>query len=116
MSTQAALDRYTKEGLIELLREEKKSRARGKKLNILGEEYTQPILFSTPNVRRVQERAAEKEAFEKSERIRIDTKKATQAENKARKEAEKAAKALQAAVREENIDEVRAEEKAEKQA
>lgn len=31
-------------------------------------------------------------------------------------EAEKAAKALQAAVREENIDEVRAEEKAEKQA
>jgi hypothetical protein len=116
ISIQAVLDRYTKEGLIESLKEEKKSRARGKKLNILGKEYTQPILFSTPNVRRAQECAAKKEAFEKSERIRIDTKKATQAKNKARKETEKVAKALQAAVREENIDEVRAEEKAEKQA
>jgi hypothetical protein len=40
MSTQAALDRYIKEGLIKSLKEEKKSRARGKKLNILGEEHT----------------------------------------------------------------------------
>jgi hypothetical protein len=116
MSTQAALDRHTAKGLIESLQEEKKSRSHGKRLNVLGEEHTQPIWFSADNVRRAQERAAQKEAFEKSERIRIDTKKAAQAEKKARNEAEKAAKALQAVVREENIDEVRAEEKAEKQA
>jgi DDE superfamily endonuclease len=116
MATQSALDRHTTKGLIKTFQEEKKGRAHGKKLNILGEEHTQPIWFSADNVRRAQERAAEKEAFEKSERIRIDTKKAAQAEKKARTEAEKAAKALQAAVREENIDEVRAEEKAEKQA
>jgi hypothetical protein len=48
------------------------------------------------------------------EKIRIDTKKATQAKNKARKETKKAAKVLQAAVKEENIDKVRVKEKAEK--
>jgi hypothetical protein len=38
-----------------------------------------------------------------------------QAKNKARKEAKKAAKALQAVVREENIDKVKVKEKAKKQ-
>jgi hypothetical protein len=82
----------------------------------LGEEHTKPILFSADNVRRAQELFAEKEAFAKSERIRIDTKKAAQALKKQKNEAEKAEKALQVAVRGENIDEVRIEEKAELQA
>ena len=55
---------------------------------------------------------AEKEAFQKSERTRINAKKVVQAEKKAREEAEKAAKALQAIVRKDNIDEVRIKEKA----
>ena len=59
---------------------------------------------------------AEKEAFEKLERARIDAKKVVQAENKARKEAEKAAKALQAVVRKDNIDKVRIKEKAQNKA
>ena len=94
LSTQADLDRHTKEGLIGALNEEKKSRVRGKRLNVLGEEHTKPIYFSTANVRLAQARLTEKQAFEKSERIRIDAKKVTQAENKARKDAKKVAKAL----------------------
>jgi hypothetical protein len=113
---QAALDRQTKEGLIESLKVEKKSKAQGKRLNVLGEEHTKPILFSADNVRLAQEKAAKKEAFERSERVRIDTKKTKQALKKQRTDIEKAAKALQAAVRKENIEEVRAEEKAEKEA
>jgi hypothetical protein len=45
----------------------------------LGEEHIKPILFLAENIRRVQELFAKKEAFAKSERERIDTKKATQA-------------------------------------
>ena len=75
LSTQAALDRHTKEGLIGALKEEKKSRARGKKLNVLGEEHTKPIYFSIANVRLAQAKMAEKEAFQKSERTRINAKK-----------------------------------------
>jgi len=82
----------------------------------LGEEHTKPILFSAEAVRRAQELFAEKEAFAKAERVRIDTKKATQALKKQKDEAKKAEKALQRVVREENIDEVRIEEKAELQA
>ena len=75
LSTQAALDRHTKEGLIRALKEEKKSRARKKKLNVLGEEHTKPIYFSAANVRLAQAKMAEKEAFQKSERTRINAKK-----------------------------------------
>ena len=82
----------------------------------MGEEHTKPILFSADNVRLAQEKAAEKEVFERSERVRIDTKKTEQALKKQRTDIEKAAKALQAAVRKENIEEVRAEEKAKKEA
>ena len=116
LAAQAALDRHTKEGLLEVLKDEKKSRARGKRLNVLGEEHTKPILFSAEAVRRAQELFAEKEAFAKAERVRIDTKKATQALKKQKDEAKKAEKALQRVVREENIDEGRIEEKAELQA
>jgi hypothetical protein len=116
LSVRADLDRHTKEGLIGALKEEKKRRVRGKRLNVLGEEHTKPIYFSTANVRLAQARLAKKEAFEKSGRARIDAKKVIQAESKARKDAEKVAKALQAAVREDNIDEVRVEENAQKEA
>ena len=62
--------------MLRALKEEKKSRVRGKKLNVLGEEYTKPIYFSAANVRLAQARLAEKEVFEKSEHVRINAKKA----------------------------------------
>jgi hypothetical protein len=94
LSIQAELDRFVKEGLIGALKEEKKSRVRGKKLNVLRKEYIKLIYFSAANVRLIQARFIEKEAFEKSERARIDAKKIAQAEKKIRLEVEKANKAL----------------------
>ena len=116
LAAQAALDRHTKEGLIKSLKTEKKCRIRGKRLNVLGIAHTEPILFSAPNVRRAQEIAAEKEEKEKQERARIDGNKAASALKKQKEVAKKAEKALQAAVRSDNLEEVAAEEKAEKQA
>jgi hypothetical protein len=75
-----------------------------------------PILFSADNIRRVQELFTEKEAFAKSERERINAKKAAQALKKQKENAEKAANTLQAVARAGNIDEVRIEEKAQLQA
>jgi hypothetical protein len=102
--------------LIGALKEEKKSRVYRKRLNVLGEEHTKPIYFSAANVRLAQARLAEKEAFKKSERIWIDARKATQAENKAKRDAKKAEKALQAAVRAGDINKVRIEERAQNKA
>jgi hypothetical protein len=59
------------------LKEEKKSKVRKKKFNVLGKEYTKLIYFSAANVQLAQARFVEKEAFEKSERARIDVKKIT---------------------------------------
>jgi len=116
LSAQVSLDQYTKEGLIESLKLEKKCRNRGEKLNILGKENNGPILFSAENVRLAQTKAAEKEEKEKAERVRIDSNKVAAATKKAQKDALQAEKGLQAATRKDNLEEVRAEEKAEKQA
>jgi len=116
LSAQAALDQYTKDGLIESLKLEKNCRNRGKRLNVLGQENNGPILFSADNVRLAQAIATEKEEKEKAERIRIDTNKAAAALKKAQKDALQAEKDLQAATRKGNLEEVQAEEKAEKQA
>ena len=116
LSAQASLDQLTKDGLIEALKTEKKCHKRGKRLNVLGEEHNKAILFSSANVKRAQEIAAEKEEKEKQERARIDGNKATAALKKQKTEAEKAEKALQVATRSANKEEVQAVEKAEKQA
>jgi len=116
LATQAALDRHTKEGLLESLKIEKKNNRRGKRLNVLGKENNGPILFSAEVVREAQAIAEAKEQKEKAERARIDGKKVAFAIKKAQKEAERQEKALQAATREGNRAEVVAEEKAEKQA
>ena len=63
-------------------------------MNVLGEEYTKPILFLADAIRRAQELLAKKEAFAKAKRERIDIKKAAQAIKKQKEGAKKAAKAL----------------------
>lgn len=111
LSTQVALDKHIKEGLIESLKREKKSHNWGKRLNLLGEEDNGPQLFSTLRVKVAQAFQAAKE-----EKARIASNKAATAAKKAKDDAIKAEKALQAAARAANKDEVEAQEKAEKQA
>ena len=115
LAAQAALDQKTKEGLINALKMEKKCYTRGKRLNVLGEEYNGPILFDTATVLRARAVQAEKEEKEKQERARIDVNKAEAALKKQRKKEQAADKALQVATRKANRVKVAAAEKAEKQ-
>jgi hypothetical protein len=116
LAVQVVLDKYTKEGLIELLKIEKKSYNRGKRLNLLGKENSSPQLFVAERVRAAQAFQKEKEDKAKAERARIDANKAATAIKKAKDDAAKAERALQAATRKANKAKVDAEEKAEKQA
>jgi hypothetical protein len=47
---QAILNKHITTGLIKALKDEKKNGVRGKRLNILGEEHTKPILFLAENI------------------------------------------------------------------
>jgi hypothetical protein len=78
--------------------------------------HTKPILFKAHVIREAQAIAASKEASKKANRERIDANKAATARKKEAEAAKKAEKALQAALREDNIKEITAEEKAEQQA
>ena len=89
LAIQAALDKHTKEGLLESLKIEKKSNKRGKRLNVLGKENSSPILFGADVVREAQAVAAVKEEKEKAERARIDGNKAASAIKKAKIEVER---------------------------
>jgi hypothetical protein len=116
LAAQAALDKKTKEGLIDALKMEKKCRTRGKRLNVLGEEHNGPILFDTATILRARVVQAEKEEKEKQERARIDANKAEVALKKQRKEEQDADKRLQAVTRRENRAEIAVAERAEKRA
>ncbi len=48
---QHSIDEYTKRGLVETIKDEKKKRRRGKKLNVLGEEDYGPQFFSPTTIK-----------------------------------------------------------------
>ena len=50
LATQHEIDRHVKQGLIGALKDEKKRRRRGKKLNLLGEEGSGPQIFSPARI------------------------------------------------------------------
>jgi hypothetical protein len=55
LAAQHAVDEHTKRGLIETVKEEKKKRQRGKKLNVLGEEDYGAQFFSPTTIKRAQD-------------------------------------------------------------
>ena len=52
LAAQHALDEHTKKGLIKTVKEEKKRRQRGKKLNVLREEDHGPQFYSPTTIKR----------------------------------------------------------------
>ena len=94
LSAQVALDQYIKEGLIIALKIEKKYYNRGKRLNVLGKEYTKLVLFNIVNLLWAQAIIVKKEEKEKEERARIDGNRAIVALKKEKLEVEKAEKRL----------------------
>jgi hypothetical protein len=89
------VDEHTKRGLIETVKEEKKKRQRGKKLNVLREEDYSAQFFSPTIIKRAQDVQAVKAAEAEAEKARIAFDKITNAAKKAKSDAEKAEKALQ---------------------
>jgi hypothetical protein len=99
LAAQHSIDTHTITGLISALKKEKKKRARGKRLNLVGETDTGPQFFSPSRVHQAKEYSEEIKTQEEAERDRIAAKKVTAAENKVRKEQEKAERALRTAER-----------------
>jgi len=98
------------QGLIETLKEEKKRRKRGKRLNLVGEEDSGAQLFYSSRVQAALTYEAEKEAKLAVEKAEKASKKAKGAENRQRKEEQAQERALQRQV----ATEARAKAKAEK--
>jgi len=98
------------QGLIETLKEEKKRRKRGKRLNLVGEEDSGAQLFYSSRVQAALVYEAEKEAKLAVEKAEKASKKAKGAENRQRKEEQAQERALQRQV----ATEARAKAKAEK--
>jgi hypothetical protein len=115
LSTQHAIDEHTKQGLFEALNMEKKSRARGRKLNLLGEEDNNQ-LYSPTRICAARDFQAEKDAQEQAEKDRKATKRAVSLVKKKEQEAQKAEKALQRQMAKEAREQIQAEKKAAKEA
>ena len=116
LATQHSIDEHTKKGLVETIKDEKKKRQRGKKLNVLGEEDHGPQFFSPTTIKRAQDVQAAKTAEAEVEKARIASNKITNAAKKAKNDAEKAEKALQRQVAKDTKAQIDAEKKAEKEA
>jgi hypothetical protein len=89
LAAEHSIGEHVREGLFESLKNEKRRRKRGKKLNLCGEEDTGTQLFSVEQILKARAVAQEKEEFEESERVRKAAKKVQQAKNKVLKEEEK---------------------------
>ena len=64
LSAQHAIDRHIEQGLLESIKDEKKRRRRGKRLNLVGEENSEPQFFSPARVQAAREFQESKEIEE----------------------------------------------------
>jgi hypothetical protein len=62
LATQHSINEHTKRGLVKTIKDEKKKRRRGKKLNALGVEDHGPQFFSPTTIKRAQDVQAAKAA------------------------------------------------------
>jgi hypothetical protein len=116
LAAQHEVDKHLQSGLQETLKNEKKRRQRGKRLNLLGEEDSGAQLFHSSRVRAALAYEAEKEARVAAEKVEKEVKKAQAAENKQRREAEAREKTLQRQIEKEAKARAKAEKLAEKEA
>jgi hypothetical protein len=116
LAAQHSIDQYTITGLISALKQEKKKRSRGKRLNLVGEVDNGPQFYSPSQVHCAKDYSEEIKAQEQVERDRIDNKKAATLANRIRKEEEKAARALQASIRKQEVTQKKLQKAAEIQA
>lgn len=116
LAAQHSIDQHMMNGLIDALKNEKKRRKRGKRLNLLGEEDSGPQFFSPARVQAARDLQTTKEEQEAQRRQDILDKKAEAATKRQLKEEEKKHRAAVAAAKRELAAEAKAVKTAEKQA
>ena len=90
--SQHSIDQHMVKGLITALKDEKKKRRRGKRLNLVGDEDTGPQFFSPARVEAARAWQALKDVEEAQRQQEIQDRKAIVATKKAQKEEEKVRK------------------------
>ena len=116
LAAQHEIDKHITQGLLETLKEEKKRRKRGKRLNLVGEEDSGAQLFHSSKVQAALAYEAEKEAKLAVEKAEKASKKAKGVENRQRKEEQAKERALQRQVAAEAKAKAKAEKLAAKEA
>ena len=111
-----SIAQHTIRGLVRAIKEEKRKRNRGKRLNLVGEHDNGPQVFTPNRVLRAKAYSDELKAQEVAERARIDNNKATALANRIQKERERAARALQTSIRRQEVAERKAKKAVEVQA
>lgn len=111
-----SIDQHVVKGLCDSLKDEKKRRKRGKRLNLLGEEDSGPQFFSPGRVQAARDWQATKEEEEAQHQLNIEEKRALTAAKKQQKEEEKLQRAEIAAEKRRLVMEAKAAKAAEKQA
>ncbi len=116
LASQHSVDLHIQKGLAISLRNEKKRRNRGKRLNLVGEEDSGPQFFSSQRVQAARDHQAQKDAIEVLRQQEILDKKALAAAKKAQKEVDKAQRASATLKQRALAAEKKAQKAAEKQA
>ena len=115
LTAQHAVDQHMIKGLTEALRDEKKRRQRGKRLNLVGKEDSGAQFFSPGAVQTAREFQAAKDAKEVSRQQEVANKKLQQTIRKAQKEEEKKIKQVDIARRRQIAVETKVQKEADKQ-
>ena len=116
LAAKESINQHVIRGLLEALKNEKKRRNRGKKLNLLGEEDSGPQFFSPGRVQAARAYQASKDEEKSRRQEDINEKRAQAAVNKTLKEQQKQQRALAAAERRRLNAEVKQAKAVEKQA
>jgi len=94
LTSQHSIDNHIIKGLSNTLRNEKKKRQRGKRLNLLGENSTGPQFFSPNRIQQARDYQDQKDQIEVQRQQEIAHKKDQSALKKAQKEADKVQRAI----------------------
>ena len=113
LTGERSISQHVIKGLLEALKQEKKRRKRGKRLNLLGEEDSGAQFFSPTRIQSAREYQAIKEEDELIKRQGIVERKAQAAAKKKQKEEDKEKRAAAAAERQQITEETKAVKAAE---
>ena len=116
LAANESINQHVIRGLLDALKNEKKRRKRGKRLNLVGEEHSGPQFFSSERVQAARVFQASKDEEKSRRQEDIAEKRAQAAANKTLKDKEKQERALIAAEKRQFNQERRQAKEAEKQA